>query len=110
MSAEEKKIAVILSGCGVFDGSEIHEAACTLLNIAEQGAAYQCFAPDIEQTSVINHYTKSVEQDQSRNVLVEAARIARGNIQSLADFNPDLLTRLSFPADRALPKTYATLR
>ncbi len=85
MSAEEKKIAVILSGCGVFDGSEIHEAACTLLNIAEQGAAYQCFAPDIEQTSVINHYTKSVEQDQSRNVLVEAARIARGNIQSLAD-------------------------
>ncbi len=104
MSAEEKKIAVILSGCGVFDGSEIHDAACTLLNIAEQGAAYQCFAPDIEQTSVINHYTKSVEQDQSRNVLVEAARIARGNIQSLADFNPDLFDALVLPGGQGAAK------
>ena len=49
MSVSEKKIAVVLAGCGVFDGSEIHEATCTLLNIAAQGASYQCFAPNIRQ-------------------------------------------------------------
>ena len=86
MSVSEKKIAVVLAGCGVFDGSEIHEATCTLLNIAAQGASYQCFAPNIRQPAVVNHYTKAAEPDESRNVLTEAARIARGNIKSLAEF------------------------
>ncbi len=65
MSAEEKKIAVILSGCGVFDGSEIHEAACTLLNIAEQGAAYQCFAPILNKRRSLTIIPKALSRTKA---------------------------------------------
>jgi enhancing lycopene biosynthesis protein 2 len=78
-----KKIGVVLSGCGVYDGSEIHEAVITLLAIARSGAQAICYAPDKVQTDVINHLTGEA-QAESRNVLVEAARIARGEIQPLA--------------------------
>jgi len=81
-----KHIAVILSGCGVFDGSEIHESVFTLLSIAENGGTYQCFAPDVEQHHVLNH-TNGAELNEKRNVLVESARIARGNIQPLSNYN-----------------------
>jgi len=81
-----KKFAVILSGCGVFDGAEIHEAVMTLLSITQQGASYEIFAPDIEQHQVINHLTGE-EMPEKRNVLIEAARIARGKIKPLSDFN-----------------------
>ena len=85
-------VAVILSGCGVYDGAEINEAVLTLLSLEQQGASYQCFAPDREQMHVINHFTGEPAEGESRNVLVEAARIARGNIKpiteaKLADFD-----------------------
>lgn len=79
-----KKIAVILSGSGVYDGSEIHEAVATLLSIAQNGWEYQCFAPNKNQYHVINHLTGDV-QEETRHVMVESARIARGNVQSLDD-------------------------
>lgn len=79
-----KNVAVILAGCGVFDGSEINEAILTLLHIAKNGATYQCFAPDVEQLHTINHLTGDVMPDK-RNVLTEAARIARGNIKPLTE-------------------------
>lgn len=79
-----KRVAVILSGCGVFDGSEIHESVITLLKINQNGAEYQCFAPDIPQHNVINHATGE-EMPESRSVLVEAARLARGHIRNLAE-------------------------
>lgn len=78
------RVAVVLSGCGVYDGAEINEAVLTLLCLEQQGASYQCFAPDMPQMHVINHLTGQPIPGESRNVLVEAARIARGNIQSLA--------------------------
>ncbi|XNM68309.1 isoprenoid biosynthesis glyoxalase ElbB [Escherichia coli] len=78
-----KKIGVVLSGCGVYDGSEIHEAVITLLAIARSGAQAICYAPDKVQTDVINHLTGEAQAER-RNVLVEAARIARGEIQPLA--------------------------
>ena len=78
-----KKIAVILSGCGVFDGSEIHEAVLTMLAITQQGAQYRCFAPDIDQHHVINHLTGEVSESESRNVLVESARIAHGEVADI---------------------------
>lgn len=81
------KVAVILAGCGMYDGAEIHEAVLTLLSLDQQGVEYQCFAPDVEQMHVINHITGDVVEGESRNVLVEAARIARGNIQALAEAN-----------------------
>ena len=79
-----KKVAVILAGSGVYDGSELHEAVITLLSLDRQGAAYQCFAPDIDQHHVINHLTGE-EMDERRNVLIEAARIARGDIKPVRE-------------------------
>ncbi|MFJ2539813.1 MULTISPECIES: isoprenoid biosynthesis glyoxalase ElbB [unclassified Pseudomonas] len=77
-----KKVAVILSGSGVYDGAEIHESVITLLRLDQRGAQVQCFAPDIAQLHVINHLTGE-EMPESRNVLVESARIARGNIKDI---------------------------
>lgn len=88
--------AVVLSGCGRADGSEIHEAVCTMLCIENMGCSYQCFAPDIEQSAVINHLTGQA-MNEKRNVLVEAARIARGNILSLTDFNAADYDAVIFP-------------
>ena len=80
-----KKFAVILSGCGVYDGAEIHEAVLTMLAIDRAEGLYELFAPSIEQTHVINHYTGEVSQEK-RNVLVESARIARGKIRNLKEY------------------------
>ena len=78
-----KKVAVVLSGCGVYDGAEINEAVLTLLCLEQQGASYECFAPNIAQMHVINHLTGEPVEGETRNVLVEAARIARGNIRDI---------------------------
>lgn len=82
-----KKVAVILSGCGVYDGAEIHESVLTLLHLELQQASYQCFAPDTRQHHVVNHLTGE-EMPEQRNVLVEAARIARGAIKALSELKP----------------------
>jgi len=89
-------IAVVLSGCGVYDGAEIHESVMTLLALKRQGAAYQCFAPDIEQHHVVNHITGE-EMAEKRNVLVESSRIARGDIKSLKEFKADDFDAVIFP-------------
>ncbi|MFD1260983.1 isoprenoid biosynthesis glyoxalase ElbB [Entomomonas asaccharolytica] len=91
-----KKIAVILAGCGVFDGSEIHESTLTLLYLSEQGAEVQCFAPNINQAHVVNHVTQQ-EAAETRNVLVESARIARGNIKNITELNVDDFGALIIP-------------
>ncbi len=79
--------AVVLSGCGVFDGSEIHESVLTLLALDKLGYGYQCLAPGIDQHHVTDHQAnKSVME--SRQVLVESARIARGHIMALDQANP----------------------
>ena len=80
----QKKIAVILSGCGVYDGAEIHESVITLLRLDQRGAKVQCFAPNIAQMHVINHLTGEV-MPETRNVLVESARIARGEVKDLRE-------------------------
>ena len=80
-----QKIAVVLSGCGVYDGAEIHESVLTLLAIDRNGGSYQCFAPDIPQHHVIDHLVGG-ETDEKRNVLVESARIARGAIKNLEEY------------------------
>ena len=79
-----KKAAVILSGSGVFDGAEIHESVITLLALDRAGVSVEIFAPDIDQHHVINHMTGK-EMNEKRNVLIEAARIARGEIKDLKD-------------------------
>ena len=91
-----KKIAVILSGCGVYDGAEIHESVITLLRLDQRGAQVQCFAPDIAQLHVINHLTGE-EMPESRNVLVESARIARGDVKDIREANAEDFDALIVP-------------
>ena len=92
-----KRVAVVLSGCGVYDGAEIYEATLTLLHLSQSGADVQCFAPDVAQMHVVNHLTGDVMSNESRNVLVEAARIARGNIKSMTEASADDFDALIVP-------------
>ncbi len=82
------KVAVVLSGCGVMDGSEIHEAVSVLLHLSRAGAEYQCFAPDKDQMHVVDHATGEASSGERRNVLRESARIARGEIRPLTELEP----------------------
>ncbi len=90
-----KKIGVVLSGCGVKDGSEIHEAVATLLAIDQAGAQAVCMAPNVELDE-INHLTNE-PTGKKRNVLQESARIARGNIRDIATVGSSDLNALIFP-------------
>ena len=94
--AGKPRIAVVLSGCGVYDGAEIHEAVLTMLAIDSQGGQYQCLAPNIQQRDVVDHTTGQA-MGETRNVLVEAARIARGQIKDLAGFDAADYDALVFP-------------
>lgn len=80
------KAAVILSGCGVYDGSEIQEAVLTLLALEENEVEYNLFAPDKMQFHVVNHLTGET-MEENRNVLIESARIGRGNVAALNTIN-----------------------
>jgi enhancing lycopene biosynthesis protein 2 len=102
-----KKFAVVLSGCGVFDGAEIHEATLSLLAIAKKGCTYEIFAPDIRQYHVVNHITGD-EMEETRNVLVESARIARGKIRDLKEFHPADFDGLLFPGGFGAAKNLST--
>jgi enhancing lycopene biosynthesis protein 2 len=101
--SREKKFAVVIAGCGVYDGAEIHETTMTLYAIAKQGAAYQIFAPDIQQHHVVNHLTGE-EMNEKRNVLIEAARIARGNALPLTEYNPKDFDALILPGGFGVAK------
>ncbi len=92
-----KRIAVVLSGCGVYDGTEIHESVITLLALDRHGAEAVICAPDIDQMHVVNHLTGKVEPREKRNVLVESARIARGKIQDVAKVTADQVDGLILP-------------
>jgi enhancing lycopene biosynthesis protein 2 len=102
-----KKIAVVLAGNGVFDGAEIHEATLTLLAISQKGAEYQCFAPDVNQAHVVNHITGE-QMNETRNVLVEAARIARGNIKALSEYDASAFDAIVFPGGFGAAKNLCT--
>lgn len=92
-----KKVGVILSGCGVYDGSEIHEAVITMLALDRAGAEMVICAPDMPQMHVINHLTGEVAEGETRNVLVESARIARGAIRDIAQVSAEELDALILP-------------
>jgi enhancing lycopene biosynthesis protein 2 len=91
------RVAVCLSGCGVRDGSEIHEAVLTLLALDEAGAEIVCCAPNIDQAMVVDHAAGTPTKNERRNVLVESARIARGNIRDLAGVHAFDIDALIFP-------------
>lgn len=91
-----KRVGVILSGCGVSDGSEIHEAVSILVALDKRAAEIICIAPNIPQAAVINHLTHKPEP-APRNVMAEGARIARGKIRDLAGVHATELDALVFP-------------
>lgn len=93
-----KRVGVVLAGCGYLDGSEIHEAVLTLLHLSKAGVKVECFAPDIDQSAVMNHKTgEEHEGVPRRNVLEEAARITRGKIHSLFNARAEDLDALIVP-------------
>jgi enhancing lycopene biosynthesis protein 2 len=105
-----KRVGVVLSGCGVFDGSEIHEAVSILIALDKRGAQVVCMAPDIPQATVVNHYTTKPDP-HPRKVIEEAARIARGRVVDMASVKADQLDALIFPGGFGAAKnlsTYAT--
>ncbi|MEO5349109.1 MAG: isoprenoid biosynthesis glyoxalase ElbB [Magnetococcus sp. YQC-3] len=104
----KKQVGVVLSGCGVYDGAEIHEATLTLYFLDRAGAQAVCMAPNIPQHHVINHFTGALS-DESRNVLVESARIARGNIRDLATVKADTLDAIILPGGFGAAKNLSTL-
>ena len=91
----KRKIGVVLSGCGVFDGSEIHEAVLTLLALDRNGAEAVCMAPNIELEEI--DHLSGQPTGARRNVLVESARIARGKIRDIAGVKADELEAIIFP-------------
>ena len=97
------RVGVVLSGCGVNDGSEIHESVITMLALDRAGADIVFMAPNIDQLHVINHYTGS-EMDESRNVLMESARIARGKIRDMAEVHASDVDALIFPGGFGVAK------
>lgn len=101
------KAAVVLAGCGVMDGAEIHEAVMTMYAIDKNGGSYRLFAPNVAQHHVINHITGD-EMKESRNVLTEAARIARGKISPMTDYRAADFDALIFPGGFGVAKNLCT--
>ena len=102
-----KKAAVILAGCGTMDGSEINETVTLLLALDQHNVEYQAFAPDAYQAEVWNHATGK-RAEERRNMLVEAARIVRGNILPLTKFHADDFDALLFPGGSGAAKNIFT--
>jgi enhancing lycopene biosynthesis protein 2 len=105
---KKKLFAVVLSGSGVYDGSEIHEATLTMLAIMKNGGEYKCFAPDIYQHHVVNHLTGQ-EMQERRNVLVESARIARGAVKPMSEFDGNKFDAIIFPGGFGAAKNLSSV-
>ncbi|MFM7667810.1 MAG: isoprenoid biosynthesis glyoxalase ElbB [Bacteroidota bacterium] len=101
------KIGVLLSGCGVYDGAEIHESVLTLLAIEEAGAEAVCLAVNKNQHHVVNHLTGE-EIPESRNMMVEAARIARGAVHDISTYNISQVDALVIPGGFGSAKNFST--
>ena len=98
------KVALILSGCGYLDGSEIHETTLSLLALEEASHEWEGFAPDRKQLHVVNHSTEETTKEDSRNILKESARPVRGKITTLEDLNPDDWDALILPGGYGVAK------
>ena len=92
-----KTVGVVLSGCGVFDGAEINETVLTSYFLDKAGANVLFYAPDTQQIEVVNHIKQTPKENETRNVLEEAGRIARGNIKPLSEIDIDEIDAVIFP-------------
>ena len=101
------KIGVLFSGCGVYDGAEIQEAVLAMLEIDRMGAEAVCIGIDAPQHHVVNHLNGE-EMTESRNMMVEAARIARGNMIAIQEVVPADLDALVIPGGFGSAKNFTT--
>lgn len=102
-----KRVAVVLAGCGVFDGSEIHEASAVLVHLSRGGASVKMYAPNIDQMHVVNHISGE-SAEEKRNVLVESARLARGHIWNLSELSVNDHDAIIFPGGFGAAKNLCT--
>lgn len=100
----KKRFAIVLAGCGRKDGSEINEAVTLMLAVSQHRCEYQCFAPDRPQAEVVDHFTNEQEKNEERNILKEAARIARGKILPIEDFKAEDYDGLLFSGGYGVAK------
>ncbi len=103
------RVGVVLSGCGVFDGAEVHEATLTLLHLAQAGTEVTCLAPNIPQAHVMDHQAGHVAEGESRNVMTEAARIARGPVADIATAKAADFDAVIFPGGFGAAKNLSNL-
>jgi len=106
--ASQKRVGVVLSGCGFLDGAEIQEAICTLLSLDRRGAKLVAMAPDVEQMHVVDHVKGAPAEGETRRVLAEAARIVRGQITDMAKVSAKDLDALVFPGGYGAAKNLCT--
>ncbi len=106
--ASQKRVGVVLSGCGFLDGAEIQEATCTLLSLDRRGAKVVAMAPDVEQMHVVDHVKSAPAEGQRRRVLEESARIVRGQIVELSSVQAKDLDALVFPGGYGVAKNLCT--
>lgn len=106
--AKQKRVGVVLSGCGFLDGAEIHEATCTLLSLDRREAKLVALAPDVEQMHVVDHLKGAPAEGEQRRVLAEAARIVRGQIAELSSVRAEDLDALVFPGGYGAAKNLCT--
>jgi enhancing lycopene biosynthesis protein 2 len=106
--ASQKRVGVVLSGCGFLDGAEIHEATCTLLSLDRRGAKLVAMAPDVEQMHVVDHVKSAPAEGQRRRVLEEAARLVRGQIVEMSAVQARDLDALVFPGGYGVAKNLCT--
>ncbi|XP_030184675.1 glutamine amidotransferase-like class 1 domain-containing protein 3A, mitochondrial isoform X1 [Lynx canadensis] len=102
------RVALVLSGCGVYDGTELHEASAVLVHLSRGGAEVQIFAPDVPQMHVIDHTKGQPSESETRNVLTESARIARGKITDLARLSAADHDAAIFPGGFGAAKNLST--
>lgn len=102
--APQKRVGVVLSGCGFLDGAEIQEAVCTLLSLDRRGAAVVAAAPDVEQLHVVDHVRGAPAEGERRRVLQESARIVRGKIVDLVRVRAADLDAVVFPGGFGVAK------
>ncbi|MBU4486730.1 MAG: isoprenoid biosynthesis glyoxalase ElbB [Candidatus Delongbacteria bacterium] len=102
-----KSVAVLLAGCGHLDGSEIQESVSTLLALSKYGVDYECFSVDMMQYDVMDHL-KRTKTNETRNLLNEAARIARGAIKDISELDPNDYYALIIPGGFGIAKNLCT--
>lgn len=101
-----KKCALILAGCGAKDGAEITESVSLMIAFDQAHFHVQAFAPNRSFHHVIDHAADQIVESENRNMLVESARIARGNVLPLQELAEDDYDVICFAGGFGVAKNF----